>query len=355
MGKDYYKILGISKGASDDEIKKGYRKMALKYHPDKNKSPGAEEKFKEIAEAYDVLSDKNKREIYDKYGEEGLKNGPSPGGGGGPSGGTYHYEFHGDPRDTFRMFFGNDDPFASFFGGGGGGFGGPGVGGSRHVFTNFGGPEEHMDVDDDPFGGFGGGGHGMGGGMPRRKRQDSAVVRELPVSLEDIYKGTTKKLKITRRVLNPDGKSARNEEKILTIDVKPGWKAGTKITFPKEGDQSPHSIPADVIFVIKDKPHPKFKRDGSDIKFKARISLKEALCGCTLQIPTIDWENYSTKTQGSCETSGTEKSRKPIRIKGGDIQQDSIAVTTAKHYTLGEHMMSRQAQQGSRNNKYDRI
>lgn len=71
MGKDYYKVLGIQKGASDDEIKKAYRKQALRYHPDKNKSPGADDQFKEIAEAYDVLSDGKKREIYDRYGEEG--------------------------------------------------------------------------------------------------------------------------------------------------------------------------------------------------------------------------------------------------------------------------------------------
>ena len=73
MGKDYYKILGIARTATEDDIKKAYRKMALRFHPDKNKSAGAEEKFKEIAEAYEVLSDKRKRDIYDKYGEEGLK------------------------------------------------------------------------------------------------------------------------------------------------------------------------------------------------------------------------------------------------------------------------------------------
>jgi len=110
MGKDFYKILGISRTATDDEIKKAYRKLALKYHPDKNKAPNAEEQFKLVAEAYEVLSDKKKREIYDQYGEEGLKGSPSGGGGGGGGGGGhpghYTYTFHGDPRATFAQFFG---------------------------------------------------------------------------------------------------------------------------------------------------------------------------------------------------------------------------------------------------------
>lgn len=73
MGKDYYKVLGLSRSATEEEVKKAYRKLALKFHPDKNKSAGAEEKFKEIAEAYEVLSDKKKRDVYDQFGEEGLK------------------------------------------------------------------------------------------------------------------------------------------------------------------------------------------------------------------------------------------------------------------------------------------
>lgn len=285
-GRDYYKTLGITKGATDEEIKKAYRKMALKYHPDKNKSPGAEDRFKEIAEAYEVLSDKNKREIYDKYGEDGLKQGSS--GGGGTSGASY--SFHGDPHETFRMFFGDENPFASFFsfsGGPGGGHshgsrGGPGT--SSHMFFHSEGGNDAMDIDDDPFHNFGFGGMGQRMGPagfsqqahrpPGRKLQDPPVTYDLLVSLEDVNKGTTKKMKITRKVIGPDGRS-RNEEKVLAIDVKPGWKAGTKITFPKESDQKPNSVPADIVFVIKDKPHRHFIRDGSDLKYKAKIGLKE--------------------------------------------------------------------------------
>ena len=91
MGKDYYAVLGVSRTANDDELKKAYRKLALKYHPDKNRAPGAEEKFKDIGEAYDVLSDPRKRQIYDQCGEEGLKAGgggaPPPGAGTGGMGG----------------------------------------------------------------------------------------------------------------------------------------------------------------------------------------------------------------------------------------------------------------------------
>merc|ERR1719213_1151832 len=99
MGKDYYKILGVARGASEEEIKKAYRKLALKYHPDKNQTTGADEKFKEIGEAYDVLSDSKKKQVYDHYGEEGLKGGlgGSAGGGGMPNfdfGQSSHYSYH---------------------------------------------------------------------------------------------------------------------------------------------------------------------------------------------------------------------------------------------------------------------
>ena len=272
MGKDYYAVLGLNKGATEDELKKAYRKMALKYHPDKNKSSGAEEKFKEVAEAYEVLSDKKKRDIYDKHGEDGLKGSVprSPG-----EGSSYTYAFHGNPHDTFRMFFGNEDPFANLFEFGLGRRSDTArYGPDSTVFTVHSDP---MGIDQDLFSGFGFGGHSSPTQCQGHasQRQDPPVVVDLNVSLEDINKGTTKRMKITRNVLNPDGRTTKVENKVLTIQVKPGWKEGTKITFPKEGDQSPNKIPADIVFVVKDKPHQTFTRSGSDLKYKATLGLKE--------------------------------------------------------------------------------
>lgn len=144
-----------------------------------------------------------------------------------------------------------------------------------------------MDVND-PFAPFGMGRMGGAGGFPRsfkshpgaprrphERRKDPPVMHELKVSLEEVFSGCTKKMKISRKRLNPDGCTMRNEDKILTVDIKRGWKEGTKITFPKEGDETPSNIPADVVFVVKDKPHPVFRREGSDIIYPAKISLRE--------------------------------------------------------------------------------
>ncbi|XP_058461443.1 dnaJ protein homolog 1-like [Malaya genurostris] len=305
MGKDYYKILGVSRGASDDEIKKAYRKLALKYHPDKNKSPQAEERFKEVAEAYEVLSDKKKRDIFDQYGEDGLRGGVG-GGGNNDTNGSFSYQFHGDPRATFAQFFGTSDPFGVFFGN-------DGVG-SNMFYHEIGG-----DMND-PFG-FGGRG-GMGPGFPgasrsqsfnvngspnrKHKMQDPLIEHDLYVTLEDVNHGCQKKMKISKMVMRQDG-TARKEEKILNINVKPGWKAGTKITFPKEGDQVPGKIPADIVFIIRDKPHPHFKREGSDIRYTAKITLRQSLCGTVVKVPTLSGEQLSISTVGEIVKPTTVK------------------------------------------------
>lgn len=120
MGRDYYAILGIGRGASQDDIRKAYRKAALRWHPDKNqeRKEEAEEKFKEIAEAYDVLSDPGKKSIYDQYGEEGLKGGPSPEQGPGQQERSpgFTYQFNGDPNDIFARFFKDSFNRSSSFG-----------------------------------------------------------------------------------------------------------------------------------------------------------------------------------------------------------------------------------------------
>mmetsp|Transcript_115512 Transcript_115512/g.322939 ORF Transcript_115512/g.322939 Transcript_115512/m.322939 type:complete len:170 (+) Transcript_115512:74-583(+) len=144
MGRDYYAILGVSRGASADEIRKAYRKAALRWHPDKHqdRKEEAEAKFKDIAEAYDVLSDPQKKQIYDQYGEEGLKGGMGgAGAGAGSAGGAqmpggFSYQFSGDPNDMFARFFKDsfqrsssfgESPFDGFGGLFGGGF--PGMAG----------------------------------------------------------------------------------------------------------------------------------------------------------------------------------------------------------------------------------
>jgi len=295
MGKDYYRVLGIAKGASDDEIKKSYRKLAMKYHPDKNNAPGAEEKFKEIGEAYDVLSDPKKKQIYDQYGEDGLKG--SSGGGGVPNFGEgpgYTYSYHGDPRATFTQFFGSSNPFESFFSGGPGGMGG-----------NMGGPQE-MDIDiEQMFGGFGG--H-MGGHKQKKntKVQDPTVEKEVFVNIEEIAAGCEKKMKISRKVYRDDG-SLSVEDKVLKINIKPGWKSGTKVTFSQEGDRLPGKIPADIAFIIKDKPHPIFTREGSDIKYIYKIPLREALCGTIVQVPTLEGKKVGINCTGEVIKPTTTK------------------------------------------------
>ena len=88
--------------------------------------------------------------------------------------------------------------------------------------------------------------------------------------------------------MNEDGHTSSIRDKILTITVKRGWREGTRITFPKEGDQGPNNVPADIVFIVRDKPHPRFKRDGNDLIFTARVLLGKALTGCSVDVPTLD-------------------------------------------------------------------
>ncbi|KAG1853004.1 hypothetical protein C8R48DRAFT_724062 [Suillus tomentosus] len=328
MGADYYKTLGISRDAGEDDIKKAYKKMALKWHPDRN--GGSEEsskKFKEISEAFEVLSDKNKRTIYDQVGEEGLKGGGGSapgagfpgfagGSGGFPGGATFTFTSSpggngngfapSDPQKIFEQIF---SQFGGGFGGMGGSGGMGGMGGSP-MFGGMGGPSGFGGrsgtsggrsgtsgmgrspniFDDDDIGG-GGSFFGMPRSMPSERPSPrhqsstststsapapapSETTRPLKLSLEELYTGTTKHLKVGRRLLG-----GSMEEKVLEIQVLPGWKSGTKIRFPRAGNEQPNGEAQDLVFVVEEKPHDVFTREGDDLICRLRIPLVEALTG----------------------------------------------------------------------------
>ncbi|KAF7809194.1 dnaJ-like protein subfamily B member 4-like [Senna tora] len=212
---DYYRILKVNRNATDEELKKAYKRLAMKWHPDKNNQPSfkkeeAEAKFKQISEAYDVLSDHKKRQIYDFYG---------------------HYPLNSD----------------------------------------------RVNKKD-----------GKSEDIRNRKCQKEGVVEtKLAFSLEELYNGCKRKLKILRNVPDEFGKLNTVEE-VLKIDIKPGWKKGTKITFPEKGNQEPGNAPSDLIFVLDEKPHAFFKRQGNDLVVTQKILLLEALVGKTLNLTTLD-------------------------------------------------------------------
>mmetsp|Transcript_8040 Transcript_8040/g.13785 ORF Transcript_8040/g.13785 Transcript_8040/m.13785 type:complete len:418 (-) Transcript_8040:220-1473(-) len=293
----FYEALGVEKTALEDEIKKAYRKLAMKFHPDKNPSPEAQEKFKEISAAYEVLSDPEKKKIYDVYGEEGLE-----GGGAGPS------------HNAFEIF-------EQFFGGG-------------------------M---------FGGGGPRRRGG--RQRGED--VVHPLAVSLEDLYKGKTTKLALNKHVLCgtcagkgtkgastavkctgcggsgvkvisrpigpgmvqrlqqvcPDcrgegevvpekdrctqckGRKVVEEKKVLEVHIDKGMQHNQKITYAGEADQAPDTDPGDIVIVLQQKEHPRFKRmNGNDLYLEHTVELVQALCGAQFVVEHLDGRKLLVKT-----------------------------------------------------------
>eukprot|EP00484_Ammonia_sp_Unknown_P000509 CAMPEP_0197022772 /NCGR_PEP_ID=MMETSP1384-20130603/3586_1 /TAXON_ID=29189 /ORGANISM="Ammonia sp." /LENGTH=330 /DNA_ID=CAMNT_0042450875 /DNA_START=32 /DNA_END=1024 /DNA_ORIENTATION=+ len=268
MGKDYYKILGVDRNATPDQIKKAYRKLAMKWHPDKNpeNKEEAEQKFKEIGEAYSILSDEQKRKTYDQFGEDGINS--------KFSGTGTHFTFN-NAQDIFSQFFGDNNPLLNDMFGDAftmGGMGGmPGMAG---------------------MGGMGGM-PGMGGSSFtsnfRQPQQGKIVEHKFYLTLEELYNGTTKSMKVSRKRLNPDGKTTRQETKVLKINVKPGWKSGTKITFQREGDEMPGIIPSDIQFIVGEKPHSRFTRNGNDLIFTKKVSLKQALLSSfNISVQTLD-------------------------------------------------------------------
>ncbi|KAG0278281.1 Type I HSP40 co-chaperone [Linnemannia exigua] len=282
-----YEALEVDPNCSDAELKKAYRKLALKFHPDKT-GGATSERFQEISHAYDVLSDPSKRQAYDQYGEAGLSGEGGPGGMGGLS-----------PEDLFSHF-------------------------------------------------FGGGGGGGRGGRPSGPRRGKDVTHGLKVTLEDLYKGKTTKLALQKNVIcekcegkggkegavktcatcngqgyrvmlrqmgpmmqqiqQPCGdcrgegeiinakdkckfcnaKKVTQVRKVLEVHIDRGMKHGRKIVFNGEGDQAPGTIPGDVVIVLDQREHERFRRSDDDLFYSAKVDLVTALAGGKIQIPHLD-------------------------------------------------------------------
>lgn len=297
--KDYYEILGVSKSATDDEIKKAYRKLALKYHPDRNPDdPSAEEKFKELGEAYEVLSNADKRAAYDRFGHAAFEQG------GGSAGGAYGGRGFQDPMDIFAQMFSGMGGFADMFGG------------AAH-----------------------------GGQKRSAKRPGSDLRYDLDITLEEAAKGCTKKLEIERLIACKkchgtgarDGKEAfktcstcqgrgvitqqsgffvqqstcpachgageiisdpcpacRGEGRVredshLSIRIPAGVATGSQLRIAGEGDAGVHGGPTGDLHVFIDvKPHDIFQRDGNDLSCTVPVPLALAVSGGKLKVPTLE-------------------------------------------------------------------
>lgn len=300
--RDYYEILGVSRDAGADEIKKAYRQAALKFHPDKN--PGdkdAEEKFKEAAEAYDVLSNADKKARYDQFGHTGMS-GAAGDGGGGFSGGGFSME------DIFRNF---GDIFGGHFGGG--------------------------------FSGFG----GFGGGAPRVNRGSDLRVK-VRLTLKEIAEGALKKLKINKMVAcdkcggsgakdsdsyqtcptcsgsgyvsqvvntifgrtqstaqcpacHGEGRIIKNAcdkcrgegivrgEEVIEIKIPAGVGEGMQLSVSGKGNAARHGgVNGDLLVVIEEEKHPQLERDGNDLLYNLAITIPTAILGGTVEVPTIE-------------------------------------------------------------------
>ncbi len=285
----FYDILGVSSTANDAELKSAYRKLALKYHPDKN--PDAGDKFKEISHAYEVLSNPDKRAAYDRYGEDGLN---------GDAGGM-------NPEDLFSQFFGS-----GFFGGGG------------HSRQR--GPRRGEDVTfnlsvtlEEIYTGktakiaiqrniICSGCQGKGGkdvkkctgckgtGVRMTIRQMGPMIQQMQ-SVCNECQGEGEVVKPADRCPTCSGKKVTKEKKVIEIKVEPGSVNGQRIKFSGEADEAPGIVPGDVVVVITEKEHPVFKRQGADLHVKVKIDLVTALAGGSFTINHLDGRILEGKIQ----------------------------------------------------------
>ena len=261
--KDYYQVLGVSRTASQDEIAKSYKKLARKYHPDLNQSgkEAAEEKFKEINEAYEVLRDEEKRRMYDQLG----------------SNWQHGQQFQGAPGfEHFNFNFGNAKGGQTFTGGGSGFsdffdmlFGGLGGGGGR--------PGAQMHFGADPFSGFA----GFAGGRDKHGIRGQDVEANVTITLEEAYKGGRKAVTV----------QSHNGQRTLDFSIPAGIREGARIRLTGQGEPGMgEGKPGDLYLRVQLAAHPKFKVDGNDVLYDLELRPWEAALGVTVRIPTLDGE-----------------------------------------------------------------
>jgi molecular chaperone DnaJ len=297
--RDYYEILGVARNATSDEIKKAFRKKAKECHPDTNQNPESEALFKELGEAYDVLSDSNKRQVYDAYGHDGLRSGGyQPG------------------WDFAQGFPDLGDLFASFFGGGGYGFGGRRSGGPQQgddirveLVLEF--TEAAFGVDRDIHytrlehcgtchgsGARPGSGptvcNGCGGSGQIRQTTQTIIghFTQIVVCARCQGMGTM----IVDPCQSCHGQGRIQGEKVYSLTIPPGVDNGTRLRISNEGDAGPLGGPGgDVYVVLQVKPHAVFKRDNYDIYASQPVSYAQLALGDEIEIPMLNGSQQSLK------------------------------------------------------------
>lgn len=276
MAEDYYKVLEVSRSASADEIQKSYRRLARKFHPDlhtdEKEKERAKQRFQQVQAAYDVLSDPEKREMYDRYGEnfqQMPQGNPFGGGGGGPGG--------------------MEIDFSQIFGGGGGGGGGA----FEQIFRQFG-------------GGAAGGGQRRRGPQPFQEPVDLDLEQEITVPFSVAVQGGEHRLSLTR-----GGKS-----ETLSVKIPKGIESGKKIRLRRQGQIGAGGQQGDLLVTIKVAPHPCYTRSGNNLQVKLPITLKEALLGTKVDLPTPHGTITVTVPPGS-------SSGRVLRLKGMGVHDDS--------------------------------